>query len=447
MRQFKVARLRLWWEGAFWVIPVAGVVLGIVVHGMAASVDELLVLPGTLPPTISASSASQLLGAIGSGMVTFTGFVFSFVILLLQFGSSQYSPRTVSYFLRARSTQVILAIFLATITFAFVGMLDVGAYGRDEYAPITTILVSTLLLFASLAAFILLLHSVGGRMSVDAVLAAMGRQAREQLPKRVSSTVGGATVGPVREASETAGGEPTKSGSHASDAAAGVVVRSRESGQLVAIDSRRLLRVASRHGLMVTVLIQVGDSVTTGSPVMRVRSAGGGPVPPGVEVPLRRGVVVDQERSLRYDPFYSLRLLVDIGIRALSPGINDPTTAVRALDEIEDVLRVAAVQQLGVRRLRSDTGDIVVPAPDWADVVMLALLEFLIFGSGQPQVARRLMALIDDLVADLPQARDVPLLELREELLARIKSQGMGPRLTSIVSRRDRQGLGGPLDG
>ncbi|MCB0911083.1 MAG: DUF2254 domain-containing protein [Propionibacteriaceae bacterium] len=186
MRRFSLARLRLWWERAFWVIPLAGVILGISLRNAVAELDESArLLPGRLQESISASSAGQLLGAIGGGMITFTRLVFSFVVLILQFGSSQYSPRTVSYFLRARSTQYILAVFLGTTTFCFMGLLGIGSGGQADFTPVLTVAVAVLLLLASLVAFIVLLQSVGGRVRVDAVLTAMGAQARRQLTRRL----------------------------------------------------------------------------------------------------------------------------------------------------------------------------------------------------------------------------------------------------------------------
>jgi uncharacterized membrane protein len=430
MRQFGLARLRLWWERAFWVIPVLGVALGIALHDVVSALDEYIAASVRVPSMVSASSASQLLAAIGSGMVTFVGFVFSFVVLILQFGSSQYSPRTVSYFLQAKSTRNILAIFLATIAFTFVSLLDVGSLGRADFTPSVTVAMAVVLLFVSLGAFIALLHSVGGRVRVDAVLTAMGRRACRQLPKRLPAPAGADLA--VDEPDAPAGG--------------GRLVRAHRSGQTVAIDPHHLVRIAQRHGLRVVLLIQVGDSVTVGSPLMRVE-AGDKEVGAGVLRGLARAVVVDQERSLRYDPFYSLRLLVDIAIRALSPGINDPTTAVRALDEIEGVLRVAAPLALGTRRLRAGGAEVVVRSPGWGDVVALGLVEIMLCGSGQPQVTRRLTALIDDLVADLPEDRDAPLVELRRELEIRVAGQDFSPRLAAIAQRGDRQGLGGTLGG
>lgn len=431
MHRFSLARPRLWLERAFWIVPTLGVVLGMLVHSMLSDIDEeLATLEAEFPTLISTSSALQLLAAIGGGMITFTGFVFSFVVLILQFGSSQYSPRTVSYFLRARSTRIILAIFLATITLTFMGLLDIGSYGRSDFTPSLTVAASVGMLFVSLGAFIALLHSVGSRVRVDAVLSAMGRQARRQLPTRLRAP---------------RGAEVAQVGADEDGDLEGFVVRSSRPGQTVAIDPVFLLGLARRYRLKVRMLIQVGDAVTAGSPMMRVTTDGEKPVSRFVARELARAVVVDKERSLRYDPLYSLRILADVGIRALSPGINDPTTAVRSLDEIEGVLRVAADQMLGTRQLNAGEAEVVVRAPGWADVVALGLLEIMVCGSGQPQVTRRLMALIDDLVADLPDGRHAPLLDLRADLMSRIQSEGYSPWLETIAQRGDRQGLGGTL--
>jgi uncharacterized membrane protein len=420
-------RLQLWWERAFWVIPTIGVVSGVLLSEFVSGVDDELSTSLRLPSLIAASSATQLMAAIGGGMITFTGFVFSFVVLLLQFGSSQYSPRTVSYFLRARATRVILAIFLGTVTFTFMSLLDVGSLGRPDYTPAATVILAVVLLFVSLAAFIVLLHSVGSRMRVDAVLSDLGRRARRQLVALVRPR-----TGPAVEA----GGEVPEEA---------VVVRSGASGQVIAIDQAGLLRLAAREGVQIWVTRQVGDAVTTGAPLLRVSAPGGG-LAPRLQTRLRRAVVVDSERSLRYDPFYALRLLVDIALKALSPGINDPTTAVRALDEIEGVLRVAAGLRLGPRRSSRGEAQVVVPAPTWADVVALGLLEIMVFGAGQPQITRRVTALIDDLIADVGEDLRPPLLQLRAELSALLGGQSFDDDLRRISTTADRQGLGGRLD-
>lgn len=431
MRRLTLPRVRLWWERAFWVIPLLGVTLGLLLHQLSADLDEAIArLAGPdWVPAVSASSAGQLLAAVGGSMVTFTGFVFSFVLLLLQFGSSQYSPRTVSYFLRARSTQWILGLFLLTVTFSFLGLLGIGSYGRDDFTPGATVAIAVVLLFASLVGFIVLLHSVGGRIRVDAVVSSLGLQARRQLPRRYAAPPG----------AEVTESDPDDD----IDVPEVTLIRNtRATGQVVAVDGRRLYFIAKRHKYQVSLLIRVGDAVSIGTPIIAVTNAPAG-LAPRVQRALRQCIVVDVERSLRYDPLYALRLLVDIALRALSPTINDPTTAVRAIDEIEEVLRVAATLRLGPRTLTAGEGQIMIRTPTWADVVDLALLEILVFGKDQPQVTRRLTALIDDLISDFPPHRDAPLLTLRRRLITYVTNLDLAPDITALVLRGDRQGLGG----
>ena len=105
------------------------------------------------------------------------------------------------------------------------------------------------------------------------------------------------------------------------------------------------------------------------------------------------------ERTLDDDPAFAFRMMVDVAIKALSPAVNDPTTAVQALDRIEDLLRYAAAKHLSVGVVTDATGvmRLVYPTPTWEDLVELALDEIRAFGAGQYQVARRLRALLDAL--------------------------------------------------
>jgi uncharacterized membrane protein len=208
------------------------------------------------------------------------------------------------------------------------------------------------------------------------------------------------------------------------------------SGQVVAIDIRALARLARRTPCQVEVLVRVGDAVTPGTPVARVVGAGG-----SADGPINHALVVDDERSLVHDPLYALRLLVDVAIRALSPAVNDPTTAIRALDEIEGVLRVAAAGRLGTVRFDFDPGTLVLSRPSWDELVDLALLEIMQSGLGQVQVSRRLIALVDDLLPDVSADQRAVLEEYRHELMA--NAAAMPGRAGRIAGYGDLQGLGG----
>ena len=145
---------------------------------------------------------------------------------------------------------------------------------------------------------------------------------------------------------------------------------------------------------------------------------------------------------MKRDPVYALRIITDVGLRALSPAINDPTTAVRALDEVEGVLRAAAPLELGPVRIQAGAGSVVVCGATWSDIVELALWEVLEAGLSAPQVTRRISALLGDLLADLPPERHAPLLRFRERLHAAV-AESVNPRDAGPWLVGDRQGIGG----
>lgn len=207
-------------------------------------------------------------------------------------------------------------------------------------------------------------------------------------------------------------------------------------GQVVAIDVARLIRLVRRRGCHIEVVVRVGDAVTPGTPVAHVS----GSSRPS-ERQISAAVIVDSERSLVHDPLYALRLLVDVALRALSPAVNDPTTAVRALDEIEAVLRVAVEQRMGATRFDLDPGALVLSRPTWTELVDLALVEILSAGAREAQVHRRMVALVDDLIAAVAPVRRAVLEEYRSQLLA--DASTMTGRSGRIAGHGDRQGLGG----
>ena len=149
------------------------------------------------------------------------------------------------------------------------------------------------------------------------------------------------------------------------------------------------------------------------------------------------------ERTLRDDPAFTIRMMVDVAIKALSPAVNDPTTAVQALHRIEDLLRYAAAKHLSAGVVTDGTGVIrlVYPTPTWEDLVELALDEIRAFGAGQYQVAWRLRALLDALIADLPEHRPRPW-EAQVALLADAVGHSYSQTQRAAALVPDRQGLG-----
>ena len=128
------------------------------------------------------------------------------------------------------------------------------------------------------------------------------------------------------------------------------------------------------------------------------------------EETLRDAIQLGSERTFEQDPKYAIRLLVDIAIKALSPAINDPTTAVQALDEIEDLLIRLGRRRLEIGAFRDRQGELRVSAsfPTWEDFLVLAFDEIRFYGSTSIQVMRRMRALLSELLLIMPEDGSLP---------------------------------------
>jgi uncharacterized membrane protein len=207
---------------------------------------------------------------------------------------------------------------------------------------------------------------------------------------------------------------------------------------VVALDRQRFARLAERYGAIFELVPAVGDHVPANGVLLKVYGTH--------QVPaerLRRAIVFGDERTLDDDPAFAIRMLVDVAIKALSPAVNDPTTAIQSLDRLEDLLRYASSKHLVVGLVAGPNGEVrlVYPTPGWEDLVKLALSEVRAFGANQYQVARRMRALLLVLIDDVPERRRDC---LREQLALLDDAVSLaiaeGQRADALIP--DRQGLG-----
>jgi len=207
-----------------------------------------------------------------------------------------------------------------------------------------------------------------------------------------------------------------------------------------AIHSGHLVHLAQAAGGVIEIAVAVGDTVVEFMPLLRVF----GVRKPVDESMLKRGIEIGEERIFEQDPKYAIRLLVDIAIKALSPAINDPTTAVQALDQIEDLLLRLGRRNLESGMFRDSAGRLrlMVPFPSWDDVVRLGLDEICFFGATSVQVMRRMNALLGELILDLPEERRPVLRYWEGRLKASISRSFASDDERLEASAEDRQGLG-----
>jgi uncharacterized membrane protein len=429
-------------RNSLWIVPALFVLIAIALGIALPEIDEST--STTVGIDFGADASRSVLGAMAGGMITFTGFVFSILLLAVQFGSSQFSPRMLRRFLRDPTTKVALGIFMATFVYSLVVLRVVGTAANEDFVPDNSIAVALLMLLLSMLMFLRLISRTTQGLRVAAVLNDLGRDARGTVDRvypepadpdedRAAGGGGGTTSGSV--ASNTAGvGEATTGG------AVRTVEHGDEPGVLQSVDFKGLVARAASADATIELVPRVGDLIAPGTPLFRVYGDGGA-IEDGW---LRGAVAIGDERTMRQDPAFAFRLIADISAKALSPGVNDPTTAIQALDQIELLLRQVGGRRLtpGVARDEAGTVRFRYPAPSWEDFVGLALDETRQYGSDSVQVTRRLRALLEDLREAVPPPRRAALdaqLALLDSGADRAFADS-GDR--AAAGTRDRQGLG-----
>jgi uncharacterized membrane protein len=218
-------------------------------------------------------------------------------------------------------------------------------------------------------------------------------------------------------------------------------VTSPADGVVLAFDQRGLLSLAQHADCLIEMVPQVGDQVATGDPLFRVFQ-GGAALPASA---MRESIAIGQERTLEQDPTLAFRILVDVALKALSPAINDPTTAVLALDRIQYLLRIVGNRHLDDGQMCDGKGRLrlVYRTPDWEDFVHLAVTEIRHCGEESIQIARRLRAMLEDVIQVVPEPRAV-LLRRELALLQRSAERAFAePEDRALAEVRDSQGVGG----
>ncbi|HEY1627549.1 MAG TPA: DUF2254 domain-containing protein [Streptosporangiaceae bacterium] len=424
----------------YWPLAVAEVVIAIVLGLTLPDIEAGLRLRDWLD--YDASTAQTTLAAIAGGMITLTGFVLTAVTLMVQTVQGQ-SSRLLQALNRTDRTPLLFGTFAATFTYALLVLSVV--HGDD--VPGISVTVALLMVLVCTAMFLRLLVTFRTTLTVVGLTTMIGHDLRELVDVMYPAAFGSADCDlpaqdlPAQDlpAPRTQPTQP-KQPKQPEEPPAWTVRHAGEPGVFQSFNELRSVRTAGKFGATIRFVPAVGDFVVTGA----VLATGTGE---RTCVRAVRGLVrVGAVRTLEQDPAYGLRMLVDIAIRALSPAVNDPTSAIQALDQIDDVLTRLAGRSLGDGRLHDESGRVVVsyPAPTWDAFLSLGIDEILLYGSGSLQITRRLRALLDDLRAVTPPARwpaiDVKLAALRRAVRRAFPDKDDEAEAT----RPDRQGIGSP---
>lgn len=360
--------------------------------------------------------ARALLATIAGSMITVAGVSFSITIAALALSSSQYGPRLLRNFIRDIGNQIVLGTFLAAFMYCLLVLRAVRGPAGTDFVPYVSIGVGVLLGVASIALLIYFIHHISHSIQATHVISSVGRDLANAIERLFPQEAGRGV--PIEEERDF---EPPEGGQK---------LISPRSGYVQSIDLKRVMRIAVERDLIVRIEHHPGGFVPRGGKLVTVWNAA------GLETddlgPITGAFAIGDARTPAQDVEFSIDQLVEIAVRALSPGINDPFTAMACIDRLGVGLRQLAEKQFPSPYRYDEDGRMRVIAPPvrFAGIVDAAFNQIRQYGLGSAAVSMRLMetiAIIAEHTLDPDQ---------REVLL----------RHAMMIERGSRQGLSEELD-
>lgn len=415
---------------SLWFIPM----LLVIGYGLVA--QAIVAFDGVLEQWVlysftgGASSAQDLLSTIAAAILSMSTLVLSVTIVALQLASQQFSPRVMRTFFRDRGTKVAIGMLLGTFVYSIVVLRAVvpSTDALGQFVPSVAVSGAFLLTLVALGVFIYYINHVAHAIRVVHIIESVAIETRGTMDELIGA-------GTIPDPTTLPAGPPDL-----------LLENPHGPGMVTDVDNAGLVALAEGHSCCVGVVPYVGDFVPAGAPLARVWFDPAHDSAPTAEQ-VRNHIALSRERTMGQDVAFGFRQLVDIAEKALSPGINDPTTAVQAIDQIHDLLRRLATAEYPTGYYTDASGALraMRPTHRWEDYLDLAFTEVRHYGAGSIQVQRRLSAMVDDLLLATEGSPDrtEPLRQHRR-LLDRSVIAGLGdPHDRALAIIPDEQGIGG----
>jgi uncharacterized membrane protein len=417
-------RIREYLRESLWVLPSLGAVIGVLGAAVLISIDSHVTVPSGW--AYSPSTASTVLSAIVGAVAALTGFVVTVTVLVVQMASGTFSARSMRLWYRDPVLKGALTLLVGTLAYSFSLLRRI----EDEFVPDLGVTLAGMLLILGLVVFVLFLNRFVHRLRPVAVAALVAKGLRQSLDEDIASTrgLGNVFVGPLEGMADPAS----------------LTVRSTRPGAVQAVNLRGVATWAGQHECLVVMRHPVGGFIETGDVLFEVYGDPG--EADTAERALRGLVALGHERTIEQDPAFALRVMVDVANKALSPGINDPTTAVQVLDYLGASLRVIGRADLSGPPWHPGAAKrgVVIPARRWEDFLALGITEIREFGSTSIQVMRRMRAVLEKLQEEVrPEDRAAVKAEIAR-LDATVAEAFSGSIDRDRAGIADGEGLGGP---
>jgi uncharacterized membrane protein len=329
--------------------------------------------------------ARAILSAIASSMITVAGLTFSITMLTLQLASSQFGPRLLRNFMRDRGNQIVLGTFIATFVYCLLILRTVRGTEESSFVPHLSVAAGVLLALASIAVLIYFIHHVASAIRIESLLKVLAEETCGTIDRLYPQLLG---CGPPRS-EPFAPQAPDVSSSSARS------ILSEMSGYVQRVDVDAIMKHAAKHDLVVFIESRPGRFVSESDIIYRVHPAD--QVSDKIAGLFRETFVVGQERTPEQDLEFSVRRIVEIAQRALSPGVNDPTTALYCIDRLGEALRrLAARHNPGPMRFdRNGHIRVITEAVSFMDLACPAFAAIARYGIADADVVAHLLNTMD----------------------------------------------------
>ncbi len=408
-------------RSSFWFVPAIMASLAVALVFVSNAVDE----PATewiesnlgWEITGEAEAASAVLGTIAGSMITIAGVVFSMTLVALSLASSQLGPRLLRNFMRDTSTQVVLGTFIATFLYCLLVLRSVRH--EDEYAfvPNLSVYIGVALAVTSVGVFIYFIHHVSVSIQANEIAGRIGRELIKKVDQLFPDNMG-------KQGRRATTDPPDVGFIEAFDSEA-QPVGSDGDGYLQNVDGDALLELATEKDLIIRLTQKPGSYVVSGYPLVFIR--------PGTRVndelakKIQPLFVMGVQRTADQDIEFGVNQLVEMAVRALSPGINDPFTAIACVDQLRSALCCLAPRDMPspYRRDCNDQLRLISPANTFRELVDAAFNPIRQHGRSSAAVSIRLLDAIAVIAGFVRRAEDRATLFRHGEMITRGAKEGL----------------------
>ncbi|MBA3059327.1 MAG: DUF2254 domain-containing protein [Gammaproteobacteria bacterium] len=413
----KTLLLRFWdrLRSSFWFVPTAMAFGALALAFFTVALDEAVTDDRLLALSWiyggGAEGASVLLGTVAGSMIAIAGTVFSMTLVALSLASSQLGPRLLRNFMRDTANQVVLGTFVATFLYCLLVLRSIRRADEIAFVPHISVSIGVLLAMASIGVLIYFIHHVSVSIQADEVVARVSEELYDGIERLFPSHMGK----PGSEALKTSG-EAELPAAFAREARP---VGAAEDGYLQLIDADALMALASQDDLVLRLERWPGHYLVKGQAMAMVWP--GDRVTETLVDQINDAFVFGNQRTAFQDVEFPFLQLVEIAVRALSPGINDPFTAVACVDRLGSALCRLARSSMP-SPLRLDCHDrlrLVAPGPTFAGIVDTAFNQIRQSARSNPVVAIRMLDAITQIAGHVQNAQDAACLRRHANMIVR----------------------------